>query len=180
MSDAKGRLVLQNEAAERIWAGSATAESVSEWGRYRAFHPDGRPFEGADWAMARCLERQEVVEAEEFHIQRFDGSFGWLVGSSAPLLGEAGELLGAVSIFVDVTELKQVEADNRRRALEINDDVVQGVTAARIALEVDRPDDARESLAEALAAARKIVNDLLGGGPLPAGTLRRSDPADPA
>src|SRR5688500_2382126 len=40
--DATGALILQNPAAERIWRGSATAESVSGWGQYRAFHPDGR------------------------------------------------------------------------------------------------------------------------------------------
>jgi PAS domain S-box-containing protein len=184
MSDAQGRLILQNEAAERIWAGSATAENVADWNQYRAFHPDGRPFEGRDWPMARCLETLEVVDAEEFHIQRFDGSHGWLVGSSAPLVGEDGHLLGAISVFVDVTGLKQAEADNQRRALEINDDVVQSVSTARLALELDRPEEARESLTDALAAARKVVNDLLGdpaeGGALQPGGLRRREPTAPA
>src|SRR5580704_7532539 len=45
VSDDAGRLTLQNRAAERIWAGSATAENVEGWGRYRAFHADGRPYE---------------------------------------------------------------------------------------------------------------------------------------
>ena len=35
MSDPQGRLILQNEAAERIWAGSVTAENVKEWSQYR-------------------------------------------------------------------------------------------------------------------------------------------------
>jgi PAS domain S-box-containing protein len=183
MSDAQGRLILQNEAAQRIWAGSATAENVADWDQYRAFHPDGRPFEGGDWPMARCLETLEVVDVEEFHIQRFDGSHGWLVGSSAPLVGENGQLLGAISVFVDVTSLKQAGSDNQRRALEINDDVVQGVTAARLALELDRREEARESLTDALAAARKVVNDLLGdpveGGALRPGGLRRREPTAP-
>jgi PAS domain S-box-containing protein len=177
MCDAEGRLVLQNEAAERIWAGSASAESVSEWGRYRAFHPDGTPFEGEDWAMARCLENREVIEAEEFHIQRFDGSHGWLIGSSAPLLGQEGELLGAVSVFADITRFKELDADNQRRALEINDDVIQSVSAAKLSLELERREDARASLESALAAARKIVNDLLDEerveSPLGPGSLRR-------
>jgi PAS domain S-box-containing protein len=184
MCDAQGRLILQNEAAERIWAGSATAENVADWDRYRAFHPDGRPFEGRDWPMARCLETREVVGAEEFHIQRFDGSYGWLVGSSAPLVGEDGALLGAISVFVDFTSLKQAEMDNQRRALQINDDVVQSVSAARMALELDRPEEVRESLADALAAARRVVNDLLGeaadDGALRPGGLRRREPPAPA
>ncbi len=179
MSDAQGRLVLQNEAAERIWAGSATAENVNEWSRYRALHPDGRPYEGHDWPMARCLESREVVGPEEFHIHRFDGTDGWLLGSSAPLV-EDDLLLGAVAVFADITELKRGEAANQRRALEINDDVVQSVSAARMALDLDRADDVREALTNALVAARRVVNDLLAGEEetaLRPGGLRRRDPA---
>lgn len=181
MSDSQGRLILQNEAAERIWAGSATAENVNEWSRYRAFHPDGTPYEGHDWAMARCLETREVVGPEEFHIRRFDGSDGWLLGSSAPLVDDNGLLLGAVAVFADITEIKRSEAANQRRALEINDDVVQSVSAARMALDLNRTDDVRDALTNALVAARRVVNDLLAGDAdehaLSPGALRRRDPA---
>jgi PAS domain S-box-containing protein len=181
MSDTKGRLVLQNEAAEQIWAGSATAENVKEWSRYQAFHPDGRPFEGRDWAMARCLESRDVVGPEEFHIRRFDGTDGWLLGSAAPLVDDSGLLLGAVAVFADITELKRGEAANQRRALEINDDVVQSVSAARMALDQNRLDDVREALTTALVASRRVVNDLLAGEDektaLRPGGLRRRDPA---
>jgi len=180
MSDPQGRLILQNEAAEQIWAGSATAENVKEWSQYQAFHPDGRPFEGHDWAMARCLESREVVGPEEFHIRRFDGTDGWLLGSSAPLV-EDDLLLGAVAVFADITEIKRGEAANQRRALEINDDVVQSVSAARMALELDRLDDVREALTTALVASRRVVNDLLAGEDeetaLWPGGLRRRDQA---
>jgi PAS domain S-box-containing protein len=180
VSDAHGRLVHQNEAAVRIWAGSATADDVEAWGQYRAFHPDGRPYAGSDWAMARCLSERVTVEPTEHHIQRFDGTFGWLLGSASPLLGRDGELLGAVAAFADITDLKDLEASNRARALEINDDVIQSVSAAKLALEVDREQQAREALEEALGAARKIVNDLLasaGSGALDPGSLRRRAPA---
>ncbi|WP_438007996.1 ATP-binding protein [Sorangium sp. So ce321] len=111
VSDAQGKLILQNRASERIWAGSSTAENVEGWGRYRAFHPDGRPFAAEDWSMARCLTRRETVPAEEVHFQRFDGTHGMMLGSCAPLLSPEGELLGAVSIFADITQFKQLEAD---------------------------------------------------------------------
>jgi PAS domain S-box-containing protein len=180
MSDPQGRLILQNEAAEQIWAGSATAENVKEWSQYQAFHPDGSPFKGDDWAMARCLESRVVEGPEEFHIRRFDGTDGWLLGSAAPLI-EDDLLLGAVAVFADITELKRGEAANQRRALEINDDVVQSVSAARMALELDRLDDVREALTTALVASRRVVNDLLAGEDeetaLRPGGLRRREPA---
>ena len=85
ISDASGKLVLQNRAAETIWAGSATASDVAGWGQYRAFHPDGRPYEPGDWSMARCLSRGEIVAAEEVRVQRFDGSYGVLLCSTSPI-----------------------------------------------------------------------------------------------
>jgi len=109
VSDAHGKLRLQNKAAKRIWAGSATASDIAEWGKYRGFHSDGRPYEGGDWAMARCLLGGETVEPAETHILRFDNSHGVLLGGAAPIRSGDGELVGAVSIFADVTKMKQTE-----------------------------------------------------------------------
>jgi PAS domain S-box-containing protein len=107
--DEQGRFILVNRAAEKIWAGSATADNVEGWGQYRAFHPDGRPYEAADWAMARCLSKGETLDAEEVHYQRFDGTHGILLGSCAPVFGTNGELTGAVSTFADITHFKRLE-----------------------------------------------------------------------
>ncbi len=114
--DERGRIYLQNRAAERIWAGSATtADGVSAWGQYRAFHDDGRPYEAGDWSMARSLSRGETIDAEEVHFQRFDGTHGILLGSAAPIYGPDGQVAGALSTFADITRFKQLERDLRVR-----------------------------------------------------------------
>jgi len=41
VSDLEGKLTLHNKAAEKIWAGSASADSIAAWGKYRAFRGDG-------------------------------------------------------------------------------------------------------------------------------------------
>ena len=115
VSDAHGKLTLQNRAAERIWAGSATADTVDGWGRYRAFHADGRPYQAGDWSMARAISRGEVIDAEEVHFQRFDGTHGILLGSAAPVYGPDGRIVGGVSTFADITRFKQLERDLRLR-----------------------------------------------------------------
>ena len=50
-----------------------------------------------------------------------------------------------------------------------------------MALDLDRADDVREALTNALVAARRVVNDLLAGdteeNALRPGGLRRRDPA---
>lgn len=107
--DAEGKMLLQNRAAERIWRGSATAESVAGWGAYRAFHPDGRPYAPGDWAMARCLTHGETIDAHEIDVLRFDDSRGVLLGSCAPIFDESGRIGGAVAVFADVTPFRQLE-----------------------------------------------------------------------
>lgn len=116
VSDARGKLTLQNKASERIWAGSSSAQNIEGWGRYRAFHADGRPYAPEDWAMARCLLRGETVEPEENIFQRFDGSLGVLLGGCAPIFSSTGEIEGAVSVFADITRFKQAEAEVRLHA----------------------------------------------------------------
>ncbi len=113
VSDLNGKLTLHNKAAEKIWAGSASAASIADWGKYRGFHPDGRPFEATDWSMTRALLKGEIVEPEEVHIQRFDDSHGALFAGAAPIFGADGQLDGAVSIFSDITQFKQQEEDLR-------------------------------------------------------------------
>ncbi len=116
--DREGRIYLQNRAAERIWAGSATTNDTEGWGRYRAFHPDGRPYEPRDWAMARCLATGAVMEAEEVHFQRFDGTHGTMLGSCAPIYRADGTIDGALSVFADITRFKETEASERRARAE--------------------------------------------------------------
>ncbi|WP_437317592.1 GAF domain-containing protein [Sorangium sp. So ce385] len=118
--DASGKLVLHNRAAERIWAGSASTESMQDWTLYRAFHEDGRPYEAADWAMARAMSARQVIESEETRIQRFDGTRGMVLGSAAPIIGPGGELEGGISVFADISRLKQVEAERGELAAQLS------------------------------------------------------------
>ncbi len=107
--DANGKLVLQNRASERIWAGSAQVDAIEDWVAYRAFHPDGRPYLAGDWVLVRCLLVREPLAAEEVHVQRFDGTHGVLLAGAAPVFDALGELMGAALVFVDITELKRLE-----------------------------------------------------------------------
>lgn len=85
-----------------------------------------------------------------------------------------GQLMRGAALFEDMRE-------KQRRALEINDNIVQGLAVAKLALELDELDRSSEALEQALTAARQIITDLLGDGDgdnnLVAGSLVRRSPA---
>jgi len=77
--------------------------------------------------------------------------------------------------------LRSREADsNRKRALELNDEVVQGLSVAKYALESGEVSTARRAVTHTLEAARQIVSDLLavsGSAAIQPGDLVRERPA---
>ena len=107
--DANGRVVLFNDAARRIWSGAPQTESIAMWDQFRGFHADGTVLAPAEWPLARSLRDAETIEAEEIHVERFDGTRGTLLGGSAPLRDAQGQVTGAVAVFIDVTGSKELE-----------------------------------------------------------------------
>lgn len=157
--DAAGRLTLHNRAAERIWAGSATTDSLSDWSKYRAFHADGRPYAPEDWSMIRCLRASEVISAEEVWIQRFDGVRALLLGSCAPIFGPAGEVRGALSVFADVTEFHQLAAAERMARSQAEASHFEMSLLFRLSDAVNRADtlaDVYEPALEAVISALRV------------------------
>lgn len=66
-----------------------------------------------------------------------------------------GPLMRGAALFEDLKE-------KQRQALEMNDDIVQGLTVARMALDLGQVDKTEEALERTLAAASRIISDLLG------------------
>lgn len=50
----------------------------------------------------------------------------------------------------------------RREALEIHDNVVQGLAVAKLSLDLGRAAEATDAVERTLAASRQIITDLLG------------------
>ena len=99
-----GKIVASNEYVERIWRHPAPhSADISEYREYRGFHEDGTPYEPEEWPLARSLRTGEVVEREEVHLLRGDGTFGVARVSSAPIRDEGGNIVAGVVTFIDVT-----------------------------------------------------------------------------
>ena len=79
-------------------------------------------------------------------------------------------LMHGAQLFED---LRQRE----RQALELNDTVLQGLVVAKMALDLNQPGRSQEALASSIAAASRIITDLLGSSADGADLLLRSTPA---
>jgi hypothetical protein len=68
-----------------------------------------------------------------------------------------------------------------RQALEINDNIVQGLTVAKYAMTIGANDHSQQAIEDTLRRAREIITDLLGAPGMPIelgpGDLRRAEPA---
>lgn len=88
-----------------------------------------------------------------------------------------GGLLGSPGIYIDFKE-------RERQALEINDNIVQGLSRVKWQIEAGRQDEAREAADATLREAQRMITDLLheaaDSGAIQPGALRRRTPTQPA
>lgn len=146
-------------------------------------HPDDR--ERSALEAERILMQGEQTFNFEVRFLCKDGSSRHLSASGSPDV-QAGLIY---SVLVDITERRQNEADRQelekaklreKQALEINDTIVQGLAASKMALEMDMSDKALDLIGGTLRTARSIVSTLLSSGAieqLRPGDLRRGGAA---
>lgn len=105
---------------------------------------------------------------------------GWVTRALPMLL--LGVLVGRAADRLRISEAARVALDAaahwHRQAVEINDSIVQGLSAAKWALEAGRHDRALETVTETLDSAQALVSQLLReaevspGGAHEAGSLK--------
>lgn len=115
VSDAQGRIVRNNPAAERIWSGAGPpADADSD--RFRAWWQHTRQqFVSQDWGIARELAPGESCIGHPVPIECFDGSTKTILHSAALLHDDQGKVTGAVGISEDITAIKENEEQWHRR-----------------------------------------------------------------
>jgi PAS domain S-box-containing protein len=152
-------------------------------------HPD-------DQARIKALHQQAYATGEPYEmverIVRPDGEVRHLSSNGQVVTDDDGNPLRFRGTCIDITD--RVAADEERErhaarvheeltrrqaALEINDSVVQGLTAALYALELEDTDAVRDYVRRTLDSARAIITDLVGPikGPVAPGDLVRSVPS---
>lgn len=114
-TDASGRITFFNEAAESLWG--RRPEVGEEWcGSWRLYWPDGRPMPHRECPMAVALLEDRSIRGAEAELERPDGTRGVFMAYPSPLHDAQGEIVGAISVLVDVTERRKAEEALRASA----------------------------------------------------------------
>jgi PAS domain S-box-containing protein len=113
--DREGKLIQVNPAGRKI-RGPAEYEDVEPYslGKVRSLD-SGQTAGPEEWAAARAIRKGESFLKEEIGIESFDGIRKILLASTIPLRDDRKEISGAVSVFEDITDRKQMEALFRHR-----------------------------------------------------------------
>lgn len=120
MVDEKGAMILENDEWRRTWAGNALLDSVVDYDNYKGYRPDtGERIANDEWPCAISLLQGVKTRDVILDIDRFNGTRGTIVVSSAPLYDDSGRVTGAVAANMDITELRSaqtqlMEADRRK------------------------------------------------------------------
>ena len=139
---ADGEVIMRNDVLRSIWVGEAPVHSIDEFEAYKAYWPEtGEPLKSEDWPAAQALQHGESFAGVVVDIDRFDGTRGTIVLSTAPIQHE-GVLLGAVTIVQDITRLRDAEKALRFLTEEVRtlheavvlDPAASGAELARIAV----------------------------------------------
>ena len=136
--------------------------------------------------------KRDRYQLEKRYVRK-DGSIMWGRMTVVVLRDASGQPHFGLGLLQDISDtkeaedvrarLREAEAD-QRRALELHDSIVQGLTVAKLALDMQWEEKADEAIAETLEKARKIVSDLLGaaesrGDVVGPGSLVHTDPEHP-
>jgi PAS domain S-box-containing protein len=158
--------------------------------RFLSFiHPDDRD-------RIQSIHQEAYATGEPFEmierIVRPDGEVRYLSSNGQVVTDDDGTPLRMRGTCIDITEHVHAEQQReahaarvheeqarRQAALEINDSVVQGLTAALYALELDDTAAVRDYVRRTLDSARAIITDLVGPveGQVEPGDLVRSSPS---
>ncbi|MFZ3001045.1 MAG: response regulator [Undibacterium umbellatum] len=112
----EGALTTINPGAKLIWGGSRQV-NLDQYGEYAGWWPDtGKRITSDEWALARTMKTGETILAELADIRCFDGSRKTITNSTAPLRDDNGNIVGGLSVNVDVTEFTMTERKLRAAA----------------------------------------------------------------
>ncbi|HSG92316.1 MAG TPA: PAS domain-containing protein, partial [Methylotenera sp.] len=109
VADETGKICLANPEVKRIWGG-AKYVGLEQYGEYKGWwEKNGKELGAEGWTLARAVKQGETSEPEVVNIEAFDGQRRTIIMHATPLKNAEGEIIGAIEVNQDITDLKNTE-----------------------------------------------------------------------
>ncbi len=96
--DKNGKLIKGNPAGVEIW-GAEPKVPMEEYGVFKARRlPSGEEIGPDDWALAHTIKNGTTITDELLEIDAFDGRKKIILNYTAPVMDDAGKMLGAIVV----------------------------------------------------------------------------------
>ena len=113
-TDETGLITLFNEHAVKLW-GRKPELGKDRWcGSWKLYRPDGTLLPLEQSPVAVTLREGHALQGQELIMERSDGSNVHVLNCPELLHGTAGEIVGAVNMVIDLTQVKQLEEQYRQ------------------------------------------------------------------
>ncbi|MCL5292782.1 MAG: PAS domain S-box protein [Actinobacteria bacterium] len=120
VADIQGRVMLTNQVADRLYARPIPyGESFESHAGLRLCHTDGKLYDPRDLPLTRSALDGETFTNVEMAIIWPDGERRELLVNTAPIRDNRDNIIGAVGVFQDITERKQIEKERERLLVQI-------------------------------------------------------------
>ncbi len=113
-TDAAGRITMFNQAAVEFSGRTPQLGIDAGCVAWKLYRPDGTPLPHEQCPMAVALKEGRPVRGIEAVAERPDGTRIDFIPYPTPLFDDAGKLIGAVNMLVDITERRRAEQAQRR------------------------------------------------------------------
>jgi PAS domain S-box-containing protein len=125
-TDPQGRITYFNQQAVTLWGCTPEIGKTEFCGSWKLYWPDGKFLPHDQCPMAVALKEKRPIRGMEGIVERPDGTRMPFIPFPTPLFDHSGELVGAVNLFVDISDRKNAEQNARRLAsiVESCDDAI--------------------------------------------------------
>ena len=106
--DCQGFITYYNAAAEKLWGRSPVIGKDAWCGSWRAFDAEGNTVSFDRGPVAIALKEGRSVRGVEYIVERPDGKRLNVLPHPDPIRDEKGNISGAVSMVVDITDHKKI------------------------------------------------------------------------
>lgn len=163
--DRNGLILAWNSGAERLY-GYTEAEIIGK--NISILIPPDQ--QGEEKTILDRIIAGERITHYETNWMKKNGEQVLASLTISPVRDAAGIVVGASAIARDLTEIRLKESleartelleAKREQALELNDAVVQGLVLAKLSLETGDSEGALHAVERSLAAARRIIGELI-------------------